>query len=290
MRLKAVYNKVPADVRLYLSMILNPLTSTALVATSCIDKSTCLDNTSIQIALLRKLRFPLWLLGAVPRCHCSKVPDMYGDHFFACKKCHKTRAHNQIKNTLHLIFQELSLITGLCYTKHKVRLEAKRLLKCYPQKLPLDIVVGLYHQQVYEQADRSGRQVVVTRVDAILVKFDPLPDCDDPQKLAKKAVGRHQLKERAKLRGAGKKDSLLQTKIQPEDYMVAVNKADEALILFTVDAFGSVGPMARTLLFGDAPADPPQQCKAFSPQAQLTHDNATVPAAFLGLLPQKDRL
>lgn len=230
-RLAAVYEGIPSDVRPYLPMLLSPLMLTALVAMSRLDRLTRLNNPSFCIVLLHKLRLPLFAPGDAPQCRRGKRPDIYGDHFFSCKKCHKMAAHHQIRNALHLILQELGLITGLCYTKVDVKLEAKRLLKRYPRKRPLNVAVSLRHNHTYKHTNRSNGNVAIAGADVTLIKFKPLLDCGDLSQLTAQAVRRHQVKEQAKLRGTGKKDSLLGVTIPPHSYMTEVNKAGLALTL-----------------------------------------------------------
>lgn len=70
--------------------------------------------------------------------------------------------------------------------------------------------------------------------------------------------------------------------------MAAMNRVGLALTLFTVDGFGSLGPMTRTLLFGDAVLDPPPHCKMFLPEAQAAYNKTVSPMAPSGILPAAD--
>lgn len=130
--LEAVQAEVPPEVQPYLSAMLCPLTSLALVGMSHQDQATCLDNDLFRLAILRKLHLLLWDAPPARLCRCGKTIDIYGDHFFTCSKMHKGGAHNVICNALHLILEELGPIAGLCFMRNDVRLEAQNLSQRFP--------------------------------------------------------------------------------------------------------------------------------------------------------------
>lgn len=198
-----------------------------------------------------------------------------------CEKCHKGTAHNQVRNALHLVMEELGPLAGLCYTREDVRLQARNLSPRFPRKRPADVAAAL-HQHHRSEVVRCPCHTFGTDVN--ILKFATLSNCGDRDSAVAQAMSRHQFGERGKLKGRSKFDTFWQRKVLAEDYVEDLLDNGVLLSAFTVCPLGSVGPMGMGLLYGTPHPGRPKGARALKPNAQRAWDLATGPHAPSNLL------
>jgi hypothetical protein len=222
-----------------------------------------------RLLIRRKLRLPLFDSPLPPRCpFCSKPCDLYGDHLFSCgfSKKFKPSLHNHIRDTVFTIIQLLAPLANLVRTKHDVQLEPSQQIPNFPSRRPLDVSVDLL-TPTPAAATTIGIDVTIPHVFSNLAKksYPYIPTI----------LRTHLASIREKLQGRTTTASSAEAVIQ------ALNTNHIALIPFTVDHLGGLGPFAIALLFDphDSPltAPPPTPITAYNfkhPSAHTAHDTA----------------
>lgn len=272
--LEELREKVPLDVRPYLPGMLCPHTSLALVGMSPLDKAARLDNAIFRLAMLQKLHLLLWDSPPARACLCGKEINVYGDHFFTCEKTHKEAASNQICNVLHLILEEVGPLSGLCFSRDDMCLEAQNLSLQFPRKRPEDVAAAM-RQHHRSNSKRSPFHTYGTDVN--LLKFCLLSHCDDYDNEIAQAISRHQYKERLKLKGKMKLDLFLQQKVAAEEYVADLMDNSVMLSAFTVCPLVLIGPLGMALLYGLPHPGAPRGSQALKPNAARAFEAVTGP-------------
>lgn len=112
---------------------------------------------------------------------------------------HKGMAHNRIRNSLHLILEEVGPLLGLCFSQEDVRLEARNLSPRFLRWRPADVAAAM------RQHHRSGHRrspFHTYGTDVNLLKFRPLTHCDDFDTEIAQAMSRHTVRGVEEAKGA----------------------------------------------------------------------------------------
>jgi hypothetical protein len=178
----------------------------------------------------------------------------------------KPSLHNHIRDTIFTIVQLLAPLGNLVCTKHDVQLEPSQRIPNLPSRRPLDVSVDLLTPTA-AAATTVGIDVTIPHVFSNLAKksHPSIPTI----------LRTHLASIRAKLHGRTTTASTAEAVIQ------ALNTHHIALIPFTVDHLGGLGPFTITLLFdlktSPLTLPPPTPLSAYNfnhPLAETAHDTA----------------
>ena len=87
-------------------------------------------NDLFGINLKRKLRLDIWPGNSAIVCPlCKKAMDRKGDHFFRCKRISKTPMHDQWRDGLRALMQEILPLVSLIRSKTTVRDKQRGLVR-----------------------------------------------------------------------------------------------------------------------------------------------------------------
>ena len=233
------------EVKAAIPSLLEAHTSKALLDLPRTHAEYRIPNELFRTALRRKLRLPLYHRdGPRPTCPCGATVDIYGDHFFQCRKCSKTALHDKIRDALYSVFTNLANLTGMVYSKTDVHHEPKGLIAHLSGRRPADVGLRLHP---HHHSQRSTSRHAYAAVDVTITGTPPTaPDSDQPTQ----SLQNHMRKEILKLRGATRKESTGEY-VPGDDVICALLRRNVILVPFTVDPFGSLGPLARRLLLGN---------------------------------------
>lgn len=252
-----------------LPSLLSPLTGIPLHSLPRRFKDHRFSPDVYRLLLRRKLRLQLFDTPDPPSCpFCTKTCDCHGDHLFSCgfSKRFKPTLHNHIRDTLFTILQQLAPLANLVRTKHDIQREPSQRIPDQPTRRPLDVSIDLL-TPTHAAAITIGIDVTIPHVSSALAKKShpsiPL------------IMRTHLASIRSKFQGRTTTASSAEAVIQ------SLNAHHIALIPFTVDHLGGLGPFAATLLFtpSDSPITqpPPTPITAFNFQhrsAEIAHDVA----------------
>ena len=87
-----------------------------------------LDNFICIISYRRIRWMPLFHEKYTIQCTCNKLIDIYGDHFFSCRKYNKIAIHNHIRDTTHFITLTIGTHASSIPSKDACKLEETNLL------------------------------------------------------------------------------------------------------------------------------------------------------------------
>ena len=224
---------------------LDPATSIVLVEVPRTIKEYRMKNDLFRIAFRRKLRLPLYPSDALcPTCKCGIRVNRYGDHFFECVDCSKSTLSNAIRGSVYSIFHHLGHLSGMVYSDTDVHHEPSGLLTCYPRKRPAN--VGLQLQPYHHSRTRASAHIYA----AIDITISGLPGlAPDSHHQEKENIVNHMRAEVTKWKGPSRKNRS-GTQVPGDQVISAMLTRRIVLLPFTVDPFGSIGPVAKRLLYG----------------------------------------
>jgi hypothetical protein len=134
----------------------------------------------------------------------------------------------------------------------------------------------------------------MTGADVVITPNLPLPNPaseDDFNLQTTHVVCHHQQAERGKYRNRDRTEKttddqgvVSKVKVPGHKIIQELNERNILLYAFTVDPLGHTGPMARTLLYGEASIIDPLAAN-LHPESQLAHTRATAPDSIRGILP-----
>jgi hypothetical protein len=90
-------------------------TSEALLNASRQFADLRLPSPYFQLMINQNLCLPIIAPGII--CPCGQEIDIYGDHFFQCKKYSKMQPSNRIRDCIHFIIAETGQHAGLISSK-----------------------------------------------------------------------------------------------------------------------------------------------------------------------------
>jgi hypothetical protein len=90
-------------------------TSEALLNASRRFADLRLPSPYFRLMINRNLRLPVIEPGIF--CTCGHAIDIYGDHYFQCKKYSKMKSSNRIRDCLHFLIAETGQHAGLISSK-----------------------------------------------------------------------------------------------------------------------------------------------------------------------------
>ncbi|KAL7524652.1 hypothetical protein ACHAWF_001035, partial [Thalassiosira exigua] len=122
----------------HLPSILSSHMSYPLIAMCRSVKSHRIQNNLFRIAMLRKLRLPVFDPSNCPKCWCGQMHDCWGDHAFSCVANNKTMAHNYIRDALALALQAPLATAGFILATTKLQKEKAGLIESNSNLKPLD--------------------------------------------------------------------------------------------------------------------------------------------------------
>ena len=191
-----------------------------------------------RILLRRKLRLPIQPHVVQPTLcpHCPQLMDIFGDHYFSCvfSKRNTPTFHNHIRDTLLHIGRTLAPLAGVVRSPHDVLCEPSNCLPSFPTRRPFDLAFRL----IKPSAD--GISIVGIDVTRPPV-FKPLNRQSTSH--LPEITRTHLFSMRAKLEGR------CHSNIPGHSIIQAINDNHAALLPFTVDHFGGLGPLSIPLLF-----------------------------------------
>ncbi len=251
---------------------MNRHTSEALLCMSCRCQDQCLHSTYFQLMICHNLCLPIYTSSRT-HCSCGQPLDVWGDHFFNCQRYHpKTIIHNSLRDTLHLIYAFTGKHTGFILSKSDVHLEPLNLAHCYPTSRPGDLQLDLVPTYVSSPLlpfAKAAVDVCVTN------SFSSQSVGDSSYTVP---ITKHlQKAEQAKF--CGPSVSTTSTFVNGEMVIRALNESNTLLILFIVDPFGGLGPIANRFLFGLRPDPAPDPLDFHSATSQEAYNNTMSPAA-----------
>jgi hypothetical protein len=210
----------------------------------------------------------------------------------SCKSCSKKAASDSIRDGLSLVIQKVGPIAKICYSGTDTSIEPSELLPDHPRIKPFD-VAWYNHPQAMDEFTTCPYGM--TGADVVITPNLPLPPPsldNDLHLQTTLVVSHHQQSERDKYKNRPRTyieedDHGNKTVVKVPGHQIIRDINTENLLLypFTVDPLGTLGPMANTLLHGDATLDDP---KALSlPQDSLVaHTRANAPDSIRGILPK----
>ena len=209
--------------------------------------------------MARKLRIPIGLPPGTLCRHCKRQMDPFGDHFFTCRFS-KTGAHNHIRDSLFALLRVLAPLSDVVASAADVLLEPAALLPAQPTRKPADIALFLRKNLRNTPCDTLAIDVTVSPVpSSVLLASRP---SSQPSTLSEA----HAKSIRTKLHGPAHLN-------HGEAVISELNAMNIALVPFTIDLFGGLGPLAHPLLFSaSSPLPAPDPLPDSFP---LTHAPAT---------------
>ena len=227
--------------------LLTPLTSFPLASAPRSDPDFRVPNPTYRFSLSRKLRLPLSPTHSPPLiCSCGTHMDPYGDHFFSCSRHSKLFLSNTIRNALWAICHGTTSLAGFTTSYHDVLLEPQHLSPSFPLARPADVGLKLTPSYL---ADLPTRPAAFLAIDVSVTPVPPVHS--DPLKNADSALQTHIHAEGMKFTGRDTRHTVGQVLIHE------LTSHNIALIPFTVDPLGGLGPFATSLLFRPLPTPHP---------------------------------
>ena len=98
-----------------------------------------LPNWQFKMAILRKLRLPIYDPQDCPKCWCGKSHDCYGNHAFRCTVVSKKGASNFVRDSWAKALQPLLATAGYTLPSSELETEKPDLVPFEPGTKPLDI-------------------------------------------------------------------------------------------------------------------------------------------------------
>ena len=112
--------------------------SLPLIAMSRSDKAHRLDNESFIIALKAKLRVGIYHTSSRPQCHCNKLVDIHGDHYFTCGEYKKNKCSDSFRDTTAKVMERICPTAQYCRSKDDIEKEQRGKVKEAASKRPFD--------------------------------------------------------------------------------------------------------------------------------------------------------
>ena len=260
------------EVAEYLPSILQPHTSAALISMSRLRRQNRLPNDLFYIALLRKLRIPIWTLATAPRCRSGGRVDIYGDVFFSAAsytRPNKRRAHDAIRDCLRRVLAEIVVTAHYAPHADRVYREEKGLIEAAPSRRPLDVSFDIDKTLLATSSNHCSLDKF--GLDVTLVTYEPHSSSTAPRTPEINCLHAHRTGERSKFVGDGYTNKDTKVTISRDQVLEALLKKNTGLCPFTVDHFGAIGERGTHFLFGH-PDDPPDPL----PIDPRTHPNAVL--------------
>jgi hypothetical protein len=220
-------------------------------------KCNRLSNNTFSIMLKRKLRLPLFPTHQPPViCHnrrCKKQLDPWGDHLFNHNCFHKSRLHNCIRDTIHHVVSSLGPMAGLCHSDKDITIETPALVPGYPDKRPADVGIAIIPSTLSPKPDLPISTIAID-VTCPQVTFESSPNAATSQShpTNKHLSEIHRSSIRTKFNGTSSGHTI------NAQYMKTLNETGTAIMPFTIDSFGAIGPTAHKFLCGSKlnPSEP----------------------------------
>ena len=238
---------LPTTTLIALPSLLSPLTSLPLHSLPRYIPTNRIPSDHWRLLLQRKLRLPL-STSLPSTCPCGKAMDSFGDHFFACRKYHKTPLSNSIRNAFHTILHTLGPLANFCRNHSDVQCEPTAILPHHPTKRPADI--GFPPLSPASPSDPS----ITTRYVAIDITIPPAP-ASLPVTLSSQLPSPHPLHV-AHDQSIRKKFIGRTSQVDAALLIADLNANDVSLLPFTIDHLGGFGHFAHSFLFGPTPPPP----------------------------------
>ncbi|KAL7550150.1 hypothetical protein ACHAWF_013396 [Thalassiosira exigua] len=239
----------------HLPSILSSHMSYPLIAMSRSVKSHRIQNNLFRIAMLRKLRLPVFEPANCPRCWCGKMHDCWGDHAFTCVANNKTMAHNYIRDALALALQAPLATACFLLATAKLEKETAGLIESNGNCKPLDVSFG-------PEPAANSTQLVDCPYNDVGADVTITPPVKGPADLSSENViesvtaaaeSNIQKKEKLMLQRPGLKDEVADEVLLGDNIMGELIQKNAVMIPFAIDPHGQWGPMADTFLFGKGP-------------------------------------
>jgi hypothetical protein len=144
----------------------------------------------------RNLCLPITIAPGII-CPCGQEINIYGDHFFQCKKYSKMQPSNRIRDCIHCIIAETGQHAGLISSKRDVLTEPINLAQHNPTSRPADTFINL----TPTYADPPIIPFLQLAIDVTITPPFPITDGDGPSTYAASAINHHQQYERNKFGG-----------------------------------------------------------------------------------------
>ena len=248
--------------------LLQPQTSYPFIATSRKNKSNHLPNETMVIGLRRKLRIPMWHKNCKLHCCCKrdgKHPriDIYGDHFFSCKKHNKVVMHNSVRDASALPITRLLCDTNIIPSPSATAIEPEGIVSFESSLRPYDFC---FHPDARCWAqDDAIIEAPTIGIDFTFAPPQPtIPPADAGALSIMEAHNRHlQRMEKKKLVSGRKVDESSVVRINGDTICEDLLEQGHILIPGVIDQFGGLGPTLQRFYFGSNPDPPPPSL--FSP-------------------------
>ena len=136
-----VFRIAPLNIKKHIPSILKSIIPTTLLRPCRQIAENRLNNYNFILSFRRSHRLPLFHETSKITCTCNQTIDIYGDHFFSCRKHSKKKMHNHIRNTTHFITSMLGPHANFIPTKEECNMEEQGLLPTYPSLRPGDVIL-----------------------------------------------------------------------------------------------------------------------------------------------------
>ena len=123
-----VFRIAPPHTKKHILSILKSIIPTTLLRPSRQIAENRLNNYNFILSFRRSHILPLFHETSKIKCTCNQLIDIYGDHFFSCRKHSKKKMHNHIRNTIHFITSMLGPHANFIPTKEEYNMEEEDLL------------------------------------------------------------------------------------------------------------------------------------------------------------------
>ncbi|KAL7544667.1 hypothetical protein ACHAWF_008033 [Thalassiosira exigua] len=246
-----------------------------------------IQNDLFVIALLRKLRLPLFDPSNCPRCWCGQTHGCYGDHIFRCVSNNKTMMHNYIRDGIARDLQILLAGAGLILSSSSVETEREGVWECNPDLKPLDMA---YDPDPTEKGivrdvcpfASHGLDVTVTHAVSATPDLNPVNVLDTVAALAEKNL---QEAEKGKLQRDGTTHVVSGLTVSGDELIGELVAKRILLTPLVIDPHGKWGPIMDYFLFDIVPDNPIRFGKN-RPNAATMYKMATSHQAPRGIVQQ----
>ena len=241
----------PIEVQRALPSILSSPIPTTLLRPCRQIKENRLNNFDFTLAFRRSHRMAIIPTDITLQCTCGKTIDIYGDHFFHCKKHSKTSMHNHMRDCIHFITSALGPLANFTPSSSCYKKEESDLLPSFPSLRPADISI---HQDDNPLNRYFRKNNPITAIDCTFTgapakkeqAHNTYTQCKD------NFINLH-LKYEAKKYNRGpyimtnkdKHNKQLNKIISGESIMKEMNNQNITLLSFTFDDHGAMGPLAN---------------------------------------------
>ena len=126
------FQQTPSNKRHILPSILNSKIPKTLLKLCRQIKENKINNEDFILSIKRRHRMHIMERNKPITCKCGTNIDSYGNHLFSCTYHSKMKLHNHIRNTIHVITQNIGTHTNFIKSKDACQKEETGLISTYP--------------------------------------------------------------------------------------------------------------------------------------------------------------